>query len=70
MEGSCEYIELSRTADEGGPPAWGLGEGLTTHHRKKQLVTKPSNKPQNGTDSLARPQQSNKVLRFGTWRLD
>ncbi|KAJ4448759.1 hypothetical protein ANN_00150 [Periplaneta americana] len=23
----------------GGPPAWGLGEGLTTHHRKKQLVT-------------------------------
>ncbi|KAJ4434273.1 hypothetical protein ANN_22825 [Periplaneta americana] len=28
----------------GGPPAWGLGEGLTTHHRKKQLVTKPNTK--------------------------
>ncbi|KAJ4429709.1 hypothetical protein ANN_21913 [Periplaneta americana] len=24
-----------------GHPAWGLGEGLTTHHRKKQLVTNP-----------------------------
>ncbi|KAJ4429695.1 hypothetical protein ANN_21896 [Periplaneta americana] len=36
----------------GGPPAWGLGEGLTTHHRKKQLVTNPSNKPRNGTDLL------------------
>ncbi|KAJ4439013.1 hypothetical protein ANN_14969 [Periplaneta americana] len=53
----------------GGPPAWGLGEGLTTHHRKKQLVTNPSNKPRNGTDSVARPQQRNKVLRFGTWNV-
>ncbi|KAJ4446490.1 hypothetical protein ANN_13186 [Periplaneta americana] len=26
---------------KGGPPAWGLGEGLTTHHRKKQLLAKP-----------------------------
>ncbi|KAJ4430041.1 hypothetical protein ANN_22249 [Periplaneta americana] len=49
----------------GGPPAWGLSEGLTTHHRKKQLVTKPNNKPRNGTDSPARPQQRNKVIRFG-----
>ncbi|KAJ4443576.1 hypothetical protein ANN_05250 [Periplaneta americana] len=53
----------------GGPPAWGLGEGLTTFHRKKQLVTNPSNKPRNWTDSLARPQQRNKVLRFGTWNI-
>ncbi|KAJ4448062.1 hypothetical protein ANN_10074 [Periplaneta americana] len=51
----------------GGPPAWGLGEGLTTHHRKKQLVTKSNNKPRNGTDSPARPQLRNKVMRFGTW---
>ncbi|KAJ4433880.1 hypothetical protein ANN_16193, partial [Periplaneta americana] len=29
----------------GGPPAWGLGEELTTHHRKKQLVTNPYIKP-------------------------
>ncbi|KAJ4433774.1 hypothetical protein ANN_16086 [Periplaneta americana] len=33
----------------GGPPAWGLGEGLTTHHRKNQLVTKPNSKRRNGT---------------------
>jgi hypothetical protein len=26
----------SWTADKGGPPAWGLGVGLTTPHRKKQ----------------------------------
>jgi hypothetical protein len=25
----------SWTADEGEPPAWGLGVGLTTPHRKK-----------------------------------
>jgi hypothetical protein len=25
----------SRTADKGGPPAWGLGVGLTIPHRKK-----------------------------------
>ncbi|KAJ4429759.1 hypothetical protein ANN_21963 [Periplaneta americana] len=33
-------------ADKGGFPAWGLGEGLTTHHVKKQLVTKPHSKAQ------------------------
>ena len=46
-----------------------MGEGLTTHHRKKQLVTYPYNKPRNKTDSLARPQQRNKDLRFGTWNV-
>jgi hypothetical protein len=25
----------SRRVDKGGPPAWGLGVGLTTPHRKK-----------------------------------
>ncbi|KAJ4427699.1 hypothetical protein ANN_25351 [Periplaneta americana] len=59
----------SWTADEGWSSSLGLGEGLTTHHRKKQLVTYPYNKPRNGTDSLARPQQRNKVLRFGTWNV-
>ena len=48
---------------------WGLGEGLTTHHRKKQLVTKTFTKPRNGTDSMARPQQRNKDMRFGTWNV-
>ena len=41
MEGSCEYIEYA-VADSlgGGPPAWGLVEGLTTPHRRKETVTK------------------------------
>jgi len=30
----------SLTIDKGCPPAWGLGEGSTPPHRKKQLVTK------------------------------
>ncbi|KAJ4436074.1 hypothetical protein ANN_18701 [Periplaneta americana] len=67
MAGLCEGGNEppgSSKASKDGPPAWGLGEGLTTHYHKKQLVTNPSNKPRNGTDSLARPQQRNKVLRF------
>jgi hypothetical protein len=31
----------------GGPPAWGLGEGLTTPHCKIQLVMKCYTWPQN-----------------------
>ncbi|KAJ4432142.1 hypothetical protein ANN_20758 [Periplaneta americana] len=46
----------SRTSDKGWSSSLRLGEGLTTHHRKKQLVTNPYNKPRNGTDSLARPE--------------
>jgi len=30
-----------------GPPAWGLGEGLTTPHCKSQFVTKCCNGPRN-----------------------
>jgi len=38
----------------GGPPAWSLGEGLTTPHRKKKkLVTKGYT----GTDCLERRRQ-------------
>jgi hypothetical protein len=36
----------------GGPPAWGLGVGLTTPHRKNKLVTKILKKPRTWTDSL------------------
>ncbi|KAJ4444090.1 hypothetical protein ANN_05879 [Periplaneta americana] len=43
------------------------GDGLQI--RRVALVTKPQNKPRNGTDSLTRPQQRNKVLRFGTWNV-
>ncbi|KAJ4436197.1 hypothetical protein ANN_18827 [Periplaneta americana] len=55
------------------PSAWGLGEGLTTHHYKKELVTKPQYSPQNGADSLAQPQQCNYItgVLYGceTWTL-
>jgi hypothetical protein len=32
----------------GGPPAWGLSEGLTIPHRKKQLVRKCHTGPRAG----------------------
>ncbi|KAJ4443717.1 hypothetical protein ANN_05392 [Periplaneta americana] len=48
----------SRTADKGWSSSLGVGRRAKTRHRKKQLVTKPNNKPRNGTDSPARPQQS------------
>ena len=32
------------TADRGGPPAWGLVEGLITPRRKEDIVTNPLNK--------------------------
>ena len=57
------------TADSGGPPAWGLVEGLTTLHRKKETVTNPLDKPRNWTDSLVRLQQMNQDMRFGTWNV-
>jgi hypothetical protein len=34
-------IKYSGQPTRSGPPAWGLGKGLTTlHHKEKQLVTK------------------------------
>lgn len=29
----------SRTADNGWPSSWGLGEGLITHHRKEKAAS-------------------------------
>jgi hypothetical protein len=40
-----------------GPPAWRVGKGVTTPHRKNQLVTKSYAGPGNWTDSLERPRQ-------------
>jgi hypothetical protein len=38
MEGSCEYIEyVVAGSRRDGPPAWGLGGGLTTPHRKTSI---------------------------------
>ncbi|KAJ4430110.1 hypothetical protein ANN_22320 [Periplaneta americana] len=47
----------------------GVGRRANNPSPKKQLVMKPNNKPRNGTDSPARPQQMNKVIRFGTWNV-
>ena len=44
-------------------------EGLTTPHRKKETVTNPLDTPRNSTDSLERPQQTNKDIRIGTWNV-
>ena len=47
----------------GDPPAWGLVEGLTTpQHKNEETVTNPLDKPRNWTDSLVRPQKTNKDI--------
>ena len=38
----------SRTADKGSPPAWGLGEVLTTPHRLQVPCSETSLMPQTG----------------------
>jgi hypothetical protein len=40
VEGSCEYTKLPGQPTKDDPEAWGLGDGLTTPHLKKQLVNK------------------------------
>jgi hypothetical protein len=37
---------------QGGPPAWGLGVGLTNPHRKNKLDMKDHKKPRPWMDSL------------------
>jgi hypothetical protein len=41
MESGCECVEraIANGRQDGGPPACGLGEGLTTPHRRIKLVT-------------------------------
>jgi hypothetical protein len=54
----------------GGPPAGGLGVGLTTPHRKNKLVMKILKKPRTWTDSLnKRPRRKKMDMRFGTWNV-
>jgi hypothetical protein len=54
----------------GGPPAWGLGVGLTTPHCKNfSIVTKCFKVPRTWTDSLVRPKHWKKDMRFGTWNV-
>jgi hypothetical protein len=54
----------------GGPPAWGLGVGLTTPHVKNKFLTKRINEPRTWTDFLdKRSRQRNMDMRFGTWNI-
>jgi hypothetical protein len=54
----------------GGPPAWGLGVGLTTPHRKKKLIMKILKKPRTWTGSLDKRTRRKKMdVRFGTWNV-
>jgi hypothetical protein len=53
----------------GGPPAWGLGVGLTTFHLEN-FVTKSHKEPWTWIDSLdKRTQPRNMDMRFGTWNI-
>jgi hypothetical protein len=51
----------------GGPPSWGLGEGLTTFHLKKKPVAKCHKWPQTWADSLEQAMKWKMDMRFGTW---
>jgi len=44
----------------GGPPAWGLGEMLTTPHRKNVLCL---------TDTLVQTKQRKGDMRIGSWNV-
>jgi len=50
-----------------GFSAWGLGVGLTTPHCKNVFVTRCFKAPRSWAETLARPKQLKKGMRFGTW---
>ena len=60
----------SRTADNERSSSLGLGEVLTTPHRKTYHVTKHlQRKPGNWTENLVRPKQRKRDKRHGTWNV-
>jgi hypothetical protein len=64
------WISSRGQPTRGGPPAWGLGGGVTTPHRKKKKhVTKCHRGPRNWTDTLERPKAKKMDMRFGTWNV-
>jgi hypothetical protein len=53
-----------------GPPAWGLGEVLTSPHPKTDFVTKYEQFSRAWTDTLVQPKQRKREMTFGTWNVD
>jgi hypothetical protein len=55
---------------KGGPPACGLGEVLTSPHRKMYSVTnRLQRKPRTWTDTLVQNLQRKKDVRFISWNV-
>jgi hypothetical protein len=70
MQGSCECIEKQcRTADHGGPVAWGLGEVLTTLHFKKRHFCETDTCTSGLDCFFVRPKQWKRNMRVGTWNV-
>jgi hypothetical protein len=60
----------SRTAGKGWSSSLGVGRGAATPHRKHFfIVTKCFKAPRTWIDSLARPKQWKKDMRFGIWNI-
>jgi hypothetical protein len=54
----------------GGPPAWGLGVGVTTHHHKKLARYETSQEASTWMDFLdKRPKRKKIQMRFGAWNV-
>jgi hypothetical protein len=53
----------------GSPPAWGLGLGLTSPHRKNVSRYEMFQHARTWTDSLARLNLLKKDMRYGTWNV-
>jgi hypothetical protein len=52
----------------GGPPAWGLGENITTtHHKNEPCYEQLTIKAWTWTEILVRPKQRKRDMRFGNW---
>jgi hypothetical protein len=53
----------------GGPLAWGLDEGLTTHCHKKTACYESLHRALDWTDSLEQCRLRKMDMRFGTWNV-
>jgi hypothetical protein len=59
-----------RSNDKGWSPAWDLGMGLTTLHRKKQTCYEKSHRASDLDGFLdKRPMRRNMEMRFGMWNI-